>query len=109
MKVNKSAERLADVVSSYTTCHSVVYLSQYYVNGRGDKLRMEPVFIRTRVKQVDLYTALQQGTTKPDVMVYHSDTGGCDVTSIRFRVGSAHFSFTIMEALPEEDITNAIK
>jgi hypothetical protein len=109
MKVNKFAVRLADVVSKYTTAHSVVYLSQYHVTGSGDKLQMEPVFIRTRVQQVDLCTALRVATRKPDCFVYHSDTGGCDVTTIRFRVGSAHFSFTLMEALPEEDIANALR
>lgn len=109
MKVNKAGVRLAEVVSLYTTHHSVVRLSQYYVNGSGDKLRMEPVFIRMRVQAVDVSSALNQATTKPDCFVYHSDTGGCDATVIKFRVGSAHFSFTIMEALPEEDTANALK
>ena len=109
MKVNKAGVRLADVVSSYTTHHTVCRLSQYYVNGRGDKLRMEPVFIRLRVQSVDVSSALNQATTKPECFVYHSDTGGCDATVIRFRVGSAHFSFTIMDALPEEDIADALK
>jgi hypothetical protein len=109
MKVNKAGVRLADVVSSYTTHHSVCYLSLYHVNGSGDKLRLEPVFIRTSVKAVDLSSALNRATTKPECFVYHSDTGGCDATVIKFRVGSLRFSFTIMEALPEEDVTDALK